>query len=319
MSEVGSRKRLKRGLEDLSPLFQSSAASEIPEKVAFLPNLFDVQFVSVSVPDHEGDTLIANAALASHLVRQTHLQASLISIAPGANLFPQESRRPLPSLDPLDPRISRVHLSHQQLWSLTQNGPKGDSVSSLARSEQEKGGRFIFLEFEPSRFQTLSRIALLLDRVILSPEPRVESLQETYRLMKILWNLNREIEFFLLFRGAGASESHEEFLFERFSLATSRFLGTTVGWLGSFNFPSRENFRFHPEPILALEGLPRPLAPEKSRLWHALQEKFPGKFFPEWTESPLEEVSPFTHPLSREELREFIEFGLDTVSSKYKS
>lgn len=310
-------KRLKRGLEDLSPLFQSPVP-EIPEKIT-LPSLFDVQFVSVSVPDHEGDALIANAALASHLVRQTHLQASLISIAPGADFFSRESLESPPSLELLDSRISRFHLSHQQLWSLTQKGPNENSVPSLTRSEQEKKGRFIFLEFEPSRFQTLSRIALLLDRVILSPEPRVESLQETYRLMKILWNLNREIEFFLLFRGADTSESHEEFLFERFSLATSRFLGTTVGWLGSFTFSPREDLRFHPEPLLALEGLTRPLAPEKSRLWHALQEKFPRKFFQELTESPLEEVSPFTHPLSREELREFIEFELETVSSKYKS
>lgn len=304
MNDPGSGKRLKRGLEDLSPLFRSSPSSS-----------FEVQFVSVCVPDQETATSLATQAVASRLVRQTGLFAFLVSIAPGANIFPAKSRELPSSLEFLDPRISRASLSHQQLWSLTRSGPNGNGSPSVSPSPRGNGGVFVFLEFEPSRFQTLGRIALLLDRVILFPEPRVESLREAYRWTKILWNLNREIEFFLLFRRTDLAGSLEEFLFERFSLATSRFLGTDTGWLGSLAL-SRETDQFHPEPILAGEGLKRPLAPEKSRFWHALQKRFQGNSFQGSVEPPLEETSLFANRLSREELREFIQFELDTASSK---
>lgn len=325
MNDPESGKRLKRGLHDLSLLFQSSV-SGAPESLVSPPRPFGVQFVGVCVPDHEGDAFLANAYVASQIVHRRDLYAFLVSIAPGANVFPPKSQGLPPSLELLDPRISRVNLSHQQLWGFTQNGLNGNGRKPLFQSPQ-KDGVLVFLEFEPSRFRTLGRIALLLDRVILFSEPKVESLREGYRLAKILWNLNREIEFFLLFRGTGIPEPHEEFLFERFSLTASRFLGTTTGWLGTLAFPGKmdregetgENFRFHPEALLAAEGLKRPLAPEKSRFWCTLQKRFQGNPFPRFAAPPFEEASNFAHRLSREELREFIQFELETASSKYKS
>lgn len=313
MNDPGFGKRLKRGLEDLSPLFQSP----LPRTENHLSpsKSFEVQFVTVFVPDHEATASLATAAVASSLVRQTGLFAFLVSIAPGANVFPARSRESSPSLELLDSRISRVSLSHQQLWSLTKNGLEGNGIPSVSPFPRGPGEVLVFLEFEPSRFRTLGRIALLLDRVILFPEPRVESLREAYRWTKILWNLNREIEFFLLFRSTDLAEPLEEFLFERFSLTTSRFLGTDTGWLGSLAL-SRQTDRFHPEPVLGGEGLKRPLAPEKARFWHALQKRFQGNSFQGSVEPPLEETSLFSNRLSREELREFIQFELDTVSSR---
>ena len=217
---------------------------------------------------------------------------------------------------------------------MTRNGLTGNGSPPLSGAERQNPGVLIFLTFEPCRFRTLARIALLLDRVIPFPEPRVESLREAYRLGKILWNLNREIEFFLLFRGTGVLESYEELLFERFSLTTSRFLATAPRWLGTLTFPPAGekgekgekgggNLGFHPGPLLTVEGLRRPLAPEKSRFWHALQERFQGGSLRGSAEILLEEMreadSPFAGRLSREELREFIQFELDTASSKYKS
>ncbi len=304
MNSPGSEKRLKRGLEDLSPLFQFPVSRP-----------FEVQFVSICVPDQERATSLATTTVASDLVHQTGLFAFLVSIAPGVNIFPAKSRERLPSLELLDSRISRVSLSHQQLWNLTRNGLNASGSSSVSRFPGGNRGVLVFLEFEPSRFQTLGRIALLLDRVVLFPEPRVESLREAYRWTKILWNLNREIEFFLLFRSPDLSESLGEFLFERFSLTTSRFLGTAAGWLGSLALSPPAD-RLHPEPLLAAEGLKRPLAPEKSRFWQALQKRFQGNSFRGLVEPPLEEISLFANRLSREELREFIQFELDTASSK---
>jgi len=155
-----------------------------------------------------------------------------------------------------------------------------------------------------------------LDRVILFTEAGVESLREAYRLTKILWNLNRDIEFFLLFRGTESPEDKKEFLFERFSLAASRFLGITTGWLGSLDLPRKDSCGFNPEPILEVEGLKRPPSPEKIRFWNALQRRFQGSLFPPPATPPREEFSTFTSRLSREELREFIQFEIDTVSSK---
>lgn len=283
-ADKGSERRLKRGLEDLSPLFHSkpTAVPMLPAAPRPTPPAFDVQFLTVCVPDHEGDAFFANAYLASLMVRQTDLLASLVSIAPGFNKLPSESVSPLPSLELLDSRISRVVLSHQELWALTQNHLTQGQGSPPPFSETHSEGSLVFLDFEPSQFRALEELALLLDRVVLFVEPRAESLREAYRLVKIFWNLNREIEFYLLFRGQVLARAQKEFLFERFSLITSRFLGVSISWLGDVAFPEKkarpflieDNVRFNFESILAAEGLRRPLSPEKSRLWHHLRQLF---------------------------------------------
>ncbi len=267
-------KKLKRGLEDISPLFRnapssSSSPTEILSPCAFK---FDVQFLTVCVPDHEGDAFLSNAYLASQVIRQSSLFSSLVSIIPGAeNVFP--------SVEHLDSRISRLRLSPEELWALTQNGRNHLSGEGVRPSEPQNPF-LVFLEFEPSQFRSLSRVALLLDRVILFVPSQVESLREAYRLMKIFWNLNREIEFLLLFRDKVLSLKRQEYLFEQFSLIASRFLGISPGWLGNLAFPGKndslgtaeEVSEFNPEYLLAADGLRRPLSPEKLHLWNKLRK-----------------------------------------------
>ena len=282
-------KKLKRGLQDISPLFQIPVPS-IPDAIPSVPDFFDpVQFVTVCVPDHEGDAFFANAYLASQVVRRTPFFASLVSIAPGFNALPSQSTDPFPSLEFLDPRISRLALSHQELWTFSQNGPPGNG-SKTPRPADSLPPCLVFLEFEPAHFRSLARIALLLDRVILFVQPLAESLRETYRLIKIFWSYNRQIQFFLLFRGKTSSERLEEFLFERFSLITSRFLGLYPEWLGDLDFSEKSDRLplgsgsspgFNPEALLSREGLPRPLSPEKNRFWQELQGALRTQFSPE--------------------------------------
>ena len=271
-------KRLRRGLEDLSPLFQPAGQPVSESHPPPLSSPFDVQFVSVCVPEHEGDAFFANAFLASQMIHRTHLLASLVSVVPGMNAAPVKTRDGFPALELLDSRISRLSLSHQELWSFTKQ-----SSAHLEPLHPEPNGLapfLIFLEFEPSQFRSLAHIALLLDRVILFLQPEVESLREGYRVMKILWNLNRDIEFLLLFRSGEDLRGKSGFFFERFSLITSRFLGISPGWLGDLAFPGKkqaaaeadETLRFNPEPLLTAEGLKRPLSPEKQRCWKALRE-----------------------------------------------
>ncbi len=271
-------KRLQRGLEDLSPLFQPAGQPAPVSHQASLASPFEVQFVSVCVPEHEGDAFFANAFLASQMIQRTDLLASLVSVVPGMNAAPAKTRDGFPALELLDSRISRLSLSHQELWSFTKQGP----VRPEASHPKPNGLApfLIFLEFEPSQFRSLAHIALLLDRVILFLQPDVESLREGYRVMKILWNLNREIEFFLLFRSGERRSGKGGFFFERFSLITSRFLGISPRWLGDLAFPGKRMeaveieaaTRFNPEPILTAEGLKRPLSPEKQRCWMSLRD-----------------------------------------------
>lgn len=286
MNERGSEKKLKRGLHDLSPLFQSSE-TPVTEKPSLSPVLFDVQFLAVCVPDHEGDAFLANAYVASQIVRRTNLFASLISITPGMNTFLSKTPEPFPALELLDSRISRLGLSHQELWSFTK---KGAIETGSPSSGGEAHGSLVFLEFESTQFRSLARIALLLDRLVLFVQPRVENLREAYRLMKIFWNLNREIEFFLLFREREPEPEREEFMFERISLITSRFLGVSLGWLGGLAFPEAngrrrdfvsEGLQFHAESLLGTEGLKRPLSPEKSRFWNGILPIFQSRFHQE--------------------------------------
>ncbi|MBI2166920.1 MAG: hypothetical protein HYU34_01605 [Candidatus Omnitrophica bacterium] len=274
-------KKLRRGLEDLSPLFRHTEVQPVPLAVPFRP-AFDVQFLAVSVPDHEGDSFLANAYLASQLVRQTDLFASLVSIAPGFNgTAGKTAQDPFPSLELLNPKISRLVLSHQALWSLTQANPLRREGEAPSSETTVTNPVIVLLDFEPAHFRSLARIAQLLDRVVLYVQPEGDSLREAYRTMKTLWNLNREIDFFLLFRDGLGSRDQGEFLFERFSLITSRFLGISTVWLGGLAFPEKKDpvwvptdeiLGFHSGAILSGEGLRRPLSPEKTRFWRWFQK-----------------------------------------------
>lgn len=324
-------KRLKRGLHDLSPLFQNPApVAALPPRSAS-PASYEVQFLSVLIPDHEGDAFLANAYLASQLVRRTEFFASLISIAPGLHTGPSRSKDSPPSVEFLDPRIFRIHLAHQDLWTLTQNGSSNHLPAGLSPGSPLNAHAFlVFLEFELAQLRSLAKVALLLDRVVLYVQPHVESLREAYRQVKMLWNLNRKIEFFLLFRDPAAAETRKEFLFEGFSLITSRFLGLSPGWLGELVFP-RERERpalavagpggFHPASLISAEGLARPLSPEKMRFWQKLQKILQAHADPHESnacETPLptriEIASPWQR-LNREELREFIQLEIDLSSN----
>lgn len=288
-TNLGPEKRLKRGLEDLSPLFRSSPGSlSIP---TFSPAItgvgFDVQFVSVCVPDHEGDAFLANAYLASEVIRQTPLYASLVSIVPGMNVVSSKEAEPFPSLEFLDSRISRLSLSHQELWGLSRNGPVTKENGVTSTRDGAESSFLIFLEFEPTQFRSLARIALLLDRVVLFVQPQVESLREAYRLIKTFWGLNREIEYFILFRGKDSPQLRQGMLFERFSLIASRFLGISTDWLGNLSFPEKDRKAndlsegaptFNLELMLRTEGLSRPLTPEKSRFWQRLHKALAQRF-----------------------------------------
>lgn len=280
-------KKLKRGLGDISPLFQTSAIKKEGEQ-ALLQPAFDVQFLSVCVPAREKDVFPATASLASHWVRSADVFATLVRIAPGHNTFKSRSSDLFRSTELLDSRISEWVLSHQEVWSFTQNGSLPQrKPAPLPSPHPDPRSFLVFLEFEPSEFRSLSRLALLLDRLILLVEPRVESLREAYRLMKVFWNLNREIDFFLLFRERSFLSGRDEFLYEHFSLITSRFLGISPGWLGHLALSEKENGTrfllegspdFYSKPILEAEGLHRPLTPEKSRFWSALQKTFQKRF-----------------------------------------
>ena len=277
-------KKLRRGLQDLSPLFQTTVQTGASPPA--VPPAFDVQFLSVCVPDHEGDAFLANAFIASQMVRETPFYASLVSVVPGMNTVASKTHDVFPALEFLDPRICRLSLSHQELWSFTRNG-RSNGSSQVSSADPAFPSFLVFLEFEPAQFRSLAQIALLLDRVVLFLKPDVESLREGYRMIKVLWNLNREIEFFLLFREQESLRSQEEFLYERFSLITSRFLGISSSWLGNLALPGKnkagetrteETLQFNPEALLSTEGLKRPLSPEKNRCWQALRQILGRRF-----------------------------------------
>lgn len=280
----GSEKKLKRGLHDLSPLFQGSQAVSVSETTvpAVLHPAFGVEFIAVCVPERSGDSYLANAYVASQLALRAEIRIPLVSILPGFNTLPAKRGEAFPSIELLSSQIFRLRLSHQELWSMSQNGTTRNGLHTKTASTLEKGSYAVFFDFEPTQFRSLARIALLLDRLILFVEPQAESLQEAYRLLKVFWNYNREIEFLLLFRGQSVGHGLDEFLFERFSLIASRFLGVSMGWLGDLNDTGKgiERYlsdgsaasRFNPEPLMMGEGLSRPLSPEKNRFWQGLQK-----------------------------------------------
>ena len=291
MSEAsGNLKKLIRGLEDLSPLFQSVRPPAPAETVSAPPlprPSFGIQFTTVCCPDHEGDSFLANAYLASELARQATLFASIVSIAPGYNTHRSKFENQFPSLELLNPRISRLVLSHQMLWNLTQGNGALRPLEKFSEAAPKETSHLVLLDFEPSHFRSLARISLLIDRMIFFVQPTGDGLREAYRMMKVFWNLNRQMDFFLLFRGRTAPSRLQGFFFERFSLITSRFLGFSPAWLGSLAFPEKKasawpiseaSQEFHAVPLLSGEGLHRPLSPEKIRFWNWFTEMFKNRY-----------------------------------------
>ncbi len=199
-------RRLKRGLKDISPLFQSEAAGPVQ---TLEPSL---EIVSVFSPDRPHDPLFFNRYLASQLTGAGQ-PCSILSI------------RSKPAAD-------------ASVRSVTWEEFREICRRPLHRSLSDQFNRAIFLDFDYARESYVEKIMPLLNKWVVVLELSMESLNEAYKMMKGIAPLNRHLQLFVLFAGE-APMNRAELLFERFSEMVSRRLGLDLVWLGSV--PVRPN------------------------------------------------------------------------------
>ncbi|MBN1687827.1 MAG: hypothetical protein JW893_01870 [Candidatus Omnitrophica bacterium] len=213
------KRRLKRGLKDISPLFQQKV--ETVERQNLL-NEKRIECLSVFNPDRPGSSLFLTSYLASR-VADTSCPCTIISLTSRYLGRPEDAPTILQS-ESFGSNIRWVSFTWDQLervWEYPH-----DVVSSESFANQK-----FFLDFEYNRIAQFDKIIPVLDKWILLVRPNIESLSEVYKAMKASMALNPHLEYYLLFDGAVTQEKGS-FLYEKFSEMTSRHLGLSVTWLG---------------------------------------------------------------------------------------
>jgi hypothetical protein len=217
-------KKLVRGLKDISPLFGA-----VSEKVVACRSP-EVQVLSVSSPDCDGDSLFLNTFFASQIAVPDKA-CSLISVL-------SRCSRDLPAKGAGAPELFGEHLRRYVLyWDELRDlidAPAADRTGGMLQS------RDIFLDFEYRHLLHFERAVCLLDKWVLLLKPTAESLTEGYKMMKAGHALNPRLEFYITLAGK-AEESKGAVLFDRFSDFVLRHLDVQLEWLGWMDLadPSR--------------------------------------------------------------------------------
>lgn len=223
-------RKLKRGLKDLSPLFQKRApvpkplveASAEPVGVA---GGNQVEVLSVFSPDFSEESFFWNTYLAAQLACERS-PASIFSILSRFSVHRRDNRSIERRIkkEVLGPYLERFSLSMAQFDRIITH------FRALPKTDGH-GPHFIFLDFEYYHIPYLEKIIPVMDKWILVLPPTFEGLSEGYKMMKAVYGLNSRLEFFLIFQGYLSSKK-AGYLFERFSQLAARQLGVALHWLG---------------------------------------------------------------------------------------
>lgn len=209
-------KHLKRGLKDISPLFQSMTVKKDHESMAVSTAVPPhVQSLSLFCPEAPQNSHFLNSCLAAKMQSLAY-QCALISVG---QQKVQKAHAP----------VKRFSISLRQFEEICQ---------SKSRSAESFESSVFFFDFDYSNPITFEKVMPFLDRWILLLKPEQESITEGYKFLKASLPLNPNLECFVIVNGLpGNISSH---LFERFSELTSRHLGVAPHWLGYFDprFPS---------------------------------------------------------------------------------
>ncbi|MCM8776592.1 MAG: hypothetical protein NC930_09655 [Candidatus Omnitrophica bacterium] len=217
--------KLKRGLQDISPLFGFQGHQRLRDQsISIRPRSLEI--LSVFSPDGTEDSLLLSTFLASRL-NSNDCPVSMITIN-------NDQRQDSGDAGRKPHRESGLrHLRHVELtW---------DQFEKIASSPlQDACGlnlspQVLFLIFDYKQVTRLTKILPVIDKWILIGQPTFESFAEIYKMMKAARFLNTHLDYFLILEG-DLSFSQASFLFEKFSELVAAQLGINIAWLGSFEF-----------------------------------------------------------------------------------
>lgn len=225
-------RRLRRGLEAVSPIFQKAAAPQ-PLAVTKPASLNQSRILSVLNAETPADSHFLNALVASQISKFGIACTILTLLDKRSYAKPQAS-----FLGELQqawihrPALAAPLKRRQVTWE-----EFAKACQFLGNAEKKAAAEphalFLDMDFMAAPDRTL--LTGLLDKLILLVRPSFESLAETYKMIKWTHALNRETEFFLVFEGR-AGDERGSLLFEKLSQMASRYLGVHLLWLGYLDF-----------------------------------------------------------------------------------
>jgi hypothetical protein len=235
---MDDRRRLKRGLKDISPLFGQSKASE-SESVPETPGGAETQTVAILNPEFLGDT----PALTSWFATEVKGLGSDVTIL---SLNPQEpdAAREIRSDSLRQRAVRHLNLSLDQFEGVCRSLPQA--------FEKSENGILMF-DIDWENILHFEKAVPILDKLILVLNPTLESLSEGYKWIKTSISLNQHLDHYLILSGG---EEKASMLFERLSAITARRLGIILNSLGSLD----SRGKFHKAELMMTQLLVKPIA-----------------------------------------------------------
>ena len=220
---MSDMKKLKRGLGDVSPLFQSAIAETlIPSRQ---PDL--LQWLSIYSPEHCGDSGLLTSTILSKITGSDQ-RCSLVTLRKVANEdLAGQSCGALADVENISPLMNKVKMGWDELGEILQ--------SEQYRKKDSFGHQLFLFDYDHSVAYYQEKMIPLLDQMMLFLKPNLENLTEAYKAIKAMSFLNPQLDYFLIvdtFPGDPKSEK----MFEKFSNLISSRLHASIQWLGNIDF-----------------------------------------------------------------------------------
>ncbi len=224
------RLKLKRGLADISPLFEREEIPRVRTRIVEPNQTLVMGRKTVSTPeicfiwseDDEGDAHFLNNFFASKMVRPDS-PALLMSFEDQPYVVSKNT-----GPEPWNRSLRRIRLPVSRVKEAFNDS------NWVPEPTLEKTGTQIFLEMSIESLFSCSELVRSLDHVIFFLKPQVDSVTETYRKLKYLTALGMRADVTVLFDAddAGGLPSR---LYELFSDFVSKRLSLSMNYLGTLH------------------------------------------------------------------------------------
>lgn len=231
---MDDRRRLKRGLKDISPLFAQTKPVS-PSVSAADNSCAETQTVAILNPEFLGDT----PALTSWFASEVKSLGSDVTIL---------------SLNAQGSETARGSSPERSVRHLNLNLDQFEGVCrSLPQAFEKVENGILMFDIDWANIIHFEKAIPILDKLILVMNPTLESITEGYKWIKTSISLNQHLDHYLILSGG---EGKAAVLFERLSEITARRLGIILNSLGSLDI----NGKFHKAELMMTQLLVKPIS-----------------------------------------------------------
>jgi len=220
---MSSMKKLKRGLEDLSPLFQEEEPAAAAGENRPVPHGADIEIAAdVVLLFGEGSVL----PLGYEMIRR----------------FPFDEKESMlltlghESLSGQAAAVQAPCVARGGAYSRWMNWRDFEGVFDKpleTRSSRQTFPRVLFVDAALTACPQPSQLLRMADKAVFWLSGSFDSLGYAYKTMKAACSFNPDLECYLVYRG-GEKDPEAALIFEKFSEMASRFLSVNLFWLGAW-------------------------------------------------------------------------------------